>query len=414
LSELGNNSGLIGTIFGTARNLIQDPTKLQLLIKLIDEEKWHGLDIDVKGEIYEGLLEKNAQDVKSGAGQYFTPRPLIRAIVEVMQPQPGQAICDPACGTGGFLLAAYDYIIKHHDLNQDQIDHLRSDALQGWEIVEDAARLCVMNLFLHGIGVESSTTPIHVGDSLSADPGNRFDMVLSNPPFGKSSSLTYVTDSREVKNGQTILRDDFWTSASNKQVNFLQHIYTILADEGKAAVIVPDNVLFEGGAGEAVRRKLLRECDVHTLLRLPKGIFYAHAVNANILFFDKKPKQPGAWTKQVWVYDLRTNKNFTLKRNPLTFADLNDFIACFRVDNRLNRQATWSDENPEGRWRFFTYDEILARDKASLDLLWLRDESFDNEKKLSPQVIAAEIIADLETALEQFQLIVDDLASIAH
>lgn len=278
-----------------------------------------GLDIDVKGEIYAGLLEKNAQDIKSGAGQYFTPRPLIKAMVDVMRPQPGDAICDPACGTGGFLLAAHDYIANRHGpLDRDQWQHLRSKALNGWEIVDSAARLCVMNLYLHGIGTNGGDSPIRVGDSLAADPGQRFQMVLTNPPFGKKSSVTFVSDEGDTKReAQTIVRDDFWTSTSNKQLNFVQHVKTILAMHGKAAVVVPDNVLFEGGAGETIRRKLLHECDVHTLLRLPTGIFYAQGVKANVLFFNRKPASETPWTKTLWIYDLRTNINFTLNNNPL-------------------------------------------------------------------------------------------------
>ncbi|MBU0703890.1 MAG: type I restriction-modification system subunit M, partial [Chloroflexi bacterium] len=282
LAELGKGSGLIPVIFRKAQNRIQDPAKLRRLINLIDGETWAGLGIDVKATIYEGLLEKNAQDIKSGAGQYFTPRPLIQALVDVMAPRPGQTLCDPACGTGGFLIAAHDYIAAHHGpLDRDQWQHLNHEALHGWEIVDGAARLCVMNLYLRGIGANGGRSPIHVGDSLAADPGARFDMVLTNPPFGKKSSVTYVTEEGEIRReSQTVVRDDFWTSTSNKQLNFVQHVKTILDIHGRATVVVPDNVLFEGGAGETVRRKLLHECDVHTLLRLPTGIFYAQGVKA--------------------------------------------------------------------------------------------------------------------------------------
>jgi type I restriction enzyme M protein len=301
LTRLGEGSGLIPVIFRKAQNKIQDPAKLRRLIDLIDSETWTGLDLDVKGEIYEGLLEKNAQDIKSGAGQYFTPRPLIKAIVDVMAPRPGETIADPACGTGGFLLAAHDYVEAHNrPLDREQWDHLRHKALQGWEIVDSAARLCVMNLYLHGIGANGGSSPIHVADSLAADPGQRFNLVLTNPPFGKKSSVTFVSDEGEVKReAQTIVRDDFWTSTSNKQLNFVQHVKTILEMQGRAAVVVPDNVLFEGGAGETIRRKLLHECDVHTLLRLPTGIFYAQGVKANVLFFDRKPASETPWTKQL-------------------------------------------------------------------------------------------------------------------
>jgi type I restriction enzyme M protein len=412
LTELGKGSGLIPVIFRKAQNKVQDPAKLRRLVELIDGETWTGLDIDVKGEIYEGLLEKNAQDTKSGAGQYFTPRALIRGIVDVMRPATGQRICDPACGTGGFLLAAHDYVAKvFSPLDKVQWHHLRHDALHGWEIVDNTARLCVMNLYLHGIGVNGSDSPIHVADSLAADPGERFDMVLTNPPFGKKSSVTYVNEEGEVKReSQTVVRDDFWASTSNKQLNFVQHVKTLLGINGRAAVVVPDNVLFEGGAGETVRRKLLHECDVHTLLRLPTGVFYAQGVKANVLFFDRKPASETPWTKALWIYDLRTNQEFTLKQNPLSRGDLDKFVTCFNAENRHQRRETWSDDNSEGRWRPFTYDELIARDKVNLDITWLRDASLEDAANLpDPEVLAAEIVADLEVALEQFRGIAEDL-----
>jgi type I restriction enzyme M protein len=412
LTKLGEGSGLIPVIFRKAQNKIQDPAKLRRLIDLIDGETWTGLDLDVKGEIYEGLLEKNAQDIKSGAGQYFTPRPLIKALVDVMAPRPGETIADPACGTGGFLLAAHDYVVEHHKpLDREQWDHLRHKALQGWEIVDSAARLCVMNLYLHGIGANGGSSPIHVADSLAADPGKRFNLVLTNPPFGKKSSVTFVSDEGEVKReAQTIVRDDFWTSTSNKQLNFVQHVKTILEMQGRAAVVVPDNVLFEGGAGETIRRKLLHECDVHTLLRLPTGIFYAQGVKANVLFFDRKPASETPWTKQLWIYDLCTNINFTLKQNPLSRSDLDDFVACYKPANRHKRTATWSADNPIGRWRAYSYAELIARDKVNLDIFWLRDESLEDTANLpNPDILAAEIVEDLQAALEQFSEIAEDL-----
>jgi type I restriction enzyme M protein len=412
LARLGKGSGLIPVIFRKAQNRIQDPAKLRRLINLIDGETWAGLGIDVKATIYEGLLEKNAQDIKSGAGQYFTPRPLIRAMVDAMAPRPGETICDPACGTGGFLIAAHDYIADHYGtLDRDQWQHLRHEALFGWEIVDAAARLCVMNLYLRGIGANGSKSPIHVGDSLAADPGDRFDMVLTNPPFGKKSSVTYVTEEGEIRReSQTVVRDDFWTSTSNKQLNFVQHVKTILNINGSAAIVVPDNVLFEGGAGETVRRKLLHECDVHTLLRLPTGVFYAQGVKANVLFFDRKPASETPWTKTLWIYDLRTNMGFTLVQNPLTRDDLDEFVTCYNPANRHERKATWTDENPDGRWRSFSYDELLARDKVNLDIFWLRDESLEDTANLpEPDVLATEIVDDLESALEQFRAIAEDL-----
>ena len=413
LDTLGQGSGLISVIFGKAQNRIQDPAKLRYLIESIDAETWTSLGIDVKGEIYEGLLEKNAQDIKSGAGQYFTPRPLIQAIVDVMCPQPRQTICDPACGTGGFLIAAHDFIAKNYSdqMNSEEWYHLNHNGLYGWEIVDNTARLCMMNLYLHGIRAEGSKIPITVGDSLVSTPGTRFDMVLTNPPFGKKSSVTYVAEDSENYNGsKAVKRDDFWTSTNNKQLNFLQHVYTLLKLNGRAAIVIPDNVLFEGGPGEEIRRRLLEECDVHTLLRLPKGIFYAHGVNANVLFFDRKESDATASTTKLWVYDLRTNQRFTLKQNPLTRAALDDFVACYNPPDRHDRIPTWSENNPQGRWRAFTYDELLARDKVNLNIAWLRDESLEETASLlDPDMLAAEIIEDLEAVLEQFRSIVEDL-----
>lgn len=418
LQELGQGSGLIPTIFRKAQNRVQDPAKLKRLVSLIDGENWSRLNVDVKADIYEGLLEKNAQDVKSGAGQYFTPRPLIQAMVDVMAPQPGETIIDPACGTGGFLLAAYDYVARHHQLDRDQWQHLRQNALHGWEIVDNTARLCVMNLYLHGIGHDigrgghkNSHSPIRVDDALANKPSATYDMVLTNPPFGKKSSVTFITEQGEVKReAQTIVRDDFWTSTSNKQLNFVQHVHKLLRIHGKAAVVVPDNVLFEGGAGETVRRKLLQESDLHTILRLPTGIFYAQGVKANVLFFDRKPGRERPWTENVWFYDYRTNVHHTLKQNPLARADLDDFVACYNPANRHERVATWREENADGRWRAYTSDEILARDKVNLDIFWLRDESLEDTDNLpDPAVLAEEIVEDLEAVLAQFRLIAEDL-----
>jgi type I restriction enzyme M protein len=410
LEKLGKQPGMLGIIFRKAQNKIQDPAKLRRLIAdLINEEQWSSLDADVKGDAYEGLLEKNAQDTKSGAGQYFTPRALIRAIVDVMQPGPEETLCDPACGTGGFLLATHDYIAKHNKLNKDQKKHLKLDALRGWEIVDSTARLCAMNLVLHGIGGEES--PISVDDALRADPGQRFSMVLTNPPFGRKSSITFVNGEGETeKETLTIVRDDFWASTSNKQLNFVQHVKTLLEVNGRAAVVVPDNVLFEGGAGEVVRRKLLHECDLHTLLRLPTGIFYAQGVKANVAFFDKKPGSPTAWTKKLWIYDFRTNQDFTLKTRPLKREDLDEFVEVFKPGAIHQRKATWSEKKPEGRWRAYGINELLARDKVSLDIFWLKDDSLEDSANLpAPDVIAAEIAEDLRAALEQFEAIQADL-----
>jgi len=399
LETLGKEKGMLGVIFRKSQNKIQDPAKLKRLIMLINDETWVGLDIDVKGEIYEGLLQKNAEDIKSGAGQYFTPRPLIKAMVEVMRPEPGMTICDPACGTGGFLLVAHDYIVQNHKLDKEDKRKLKYETFRGKDIVDGVVRLCVMNLYLHGI-----ETTIETGDSLISDPGDRFDVVLTNPPFGKKSSITIFSGDGKVDKESLIYeRQDFWATTSNKQLNFLQHVKTLLKINGKAAIVVPDNVLFEGGAGETIRRKLLAECDVHTLLRLPTGVFYAQGVKANVLFFDRKPASEKSWTEKLWIYDLRTNKNFTLKTHPLRYEDLEDFIRCYNPEKRFERQET-------ERFKAFTYDELMKRDKLSLDIFWLKDESLEDSENLpDPNVLAKEISENLETALEQFSSIYEDL-----
>ena len=417
LETLAKKGGLLGLIFRKAQNKIQDPAKLERLIKeLIDREQWTSLDADVKGDAYEGLLEKNAQDTKGGAGQYFTPRPLIDAVVECVRPRPGEVICDPACGTGGFLLAAHRFMEgRDKHLDKAQKKHLKHSAVRGVELVDAVTRLCAMNLLLHGIGPtgEEADPPVKTDDSLRAHPGEYYDLVLTNPPFGKKSSVLVVNaEGEESREALTVLRDDFWATTSNKQLNFVQHVRSILKTTGRAAVVVPDNVLFEGGAGETIRRKLLHECEVHTLLRLPTGIFYAQGVKANVLFFDKRPASETPWTKELWIYDLRTNQHFTLKTNTLKRSDLDDFVACYRPENRHERKETWSEAAPDGRWRRYGYDELLARDKVSLDIFWLRDESLSESDNLpEPDVIAAEIAEDLEAALEQLAEIRADLGS---
>lgn len=410
LSTLGKQEGIIGVIFRKAQNKIQDPAKLRKLIAdLIDRENWLSLEVDVKGDAYEGLLEKNAADVKGGAGQYFTPRPLINAIVRVMKPEPGMKIHDPACGTGGFLLSAYNYIVKNYKLNKDEKHELKHHTFSGNEIVPLAARLCVMNLYLHGINGEE--TPISPDDSLKKNPGGIYDMVLTNPPFGKKSSEKIITEEGKAETQTlTILRDDFWAQTSNKQLNFLQHVRSILKINGRAAIVLPDNVLFEGGAGETVRKKLMQTCDLHTILRLPTGIFYAQGVKANVLFFDKKEASRDTATKKIWIYDLRTNIHFTLKENTLKEEALEDFIKCYNADNRFDRKTTYSAKNPDGRWRGFDVEEILKRDKTNLDIFWIKDESLDDIDSLpDPDVIASELAEDLQDALEQLQEIAEDL-----
>lgn len=410
LSELGKQEGIIGVIFKKSQNKIQDPAKLKRLItELINKENWLSLEADVKGDAYEGLLEKNASDVKGGAGQYFTPRPLINAIVEVMKPEPGKKIHDPACGTGGFLLSAYNYISKNYNLNRDQKQDLKHKTFSGNEIVPMAARLCVMNLYLHGVNGEDN--PISPNDSLKTNPGGIYDIVLTNPPFGKASSEKIITEEGvATKKDLTILRDDFWATTGNKQLNFLQHVKSILKINGRAAVVLPDNVLFEGGAGETIRKKLMETCDLHTILRLPTGLFYAQGVKANVLFFDKKAASDKPQTTKIWIYDLRTNIHFTLKKNTLQLGDLNDFIKCYNAENRFKRIETYSEETPEERWRCFTYEEIIKRDKTNLDIFWIKDKSLDDLDNLpDPDVLAKELVDDLEDALENLKEICSDM-----
>jgi type I restriction enzyme M protein len=406
LHKLGTGPGMLGAIFFKAQNKIQDPAKLSRLVQLIDAESWVGMDADTKGDLYEGLLQKNAEDTKSGAGQYFTPRALIQAMVECVRPEPMKSIADPACGTGGFFLGAYNWLSHTNPesgagrvgLDKKQKEFLRHLTFHGNEIVPNTRRMCLMNLFLHNIGELDGEPSVERADALISDPGKRFDYVLANPPFGKKSSMTITNEEgEEDKNALTYERQDFWETTSNKQLNFLQHIVTILKDTGQAAVVLPDNVLFEGGAGEKIRKKLLENCDVHTLLRLPTGIFYAQGVKANVLFFDAKPKDGQVHTKGVWIYDLRTNKHFTLKTKTLKLDDLRDFISCYNPENRHEREES-------DRFKYFTYSELISRDKASLDIFWLKDDTLDNLDDLPPPyVLQQEIIEHLEAAIASFR-----------
>jgi len=410
LQTLSKQKGMLGQIFTKSQNKIQDPAKLSKLIDMIDKENWMMVGTDVKGDIYEGLLEKNAEDTKSGAGQYFTPRALIRAMVETLQPKPKKTIADPACGTGGFFLAAYDYL-STQNLEKDERDFLKHETFYGNEIVANTRRLALMNMFLHNIGEIDGEPMISGQDALISSPSKMVDYVLANPPFGKKSSMTFTNEEGETnKEELTYNREDFWTTTSNKQLNFIQHIYTTLKADGKAAVVVPDNVLFEGGAGEVIREKLLSKTELHTILRLPTGIFYANGVKANVLYFDNKPARKTPWTKDVWIYDYRTNIHHTKKKNPMKFEDLSEFIDLYKADHRNDRIETWSKENPEGRWRKYSYDEIIKRDKKSLDIFWLKDESLtDLENLPEPDLLAIEIVEEIEAALVGFRNIVGSL-----
>jgi type I restriction enzyme M protein len=382
LHKLGNEPGMLGAIFFKAQNKIQDPAKL-----------------------YEGLLQKNAEDTKSGAGQYFTPRVLIDAMVACVRPEPMKTIADPACGTGGFFLGAYHWLTRPGTkLDKRQKEFLRDKTFVGNEIVPNTRRMCLMNLFLHNIGELDGELLVDRSDALITEPKQKVDYVLANPPFGKKSSMTITNEEgEEDKEALTYERQDFWETTSNKQLNFLQHIVSMLKVGGQAAVVLPDNVLFEGGAGEKIRRKLMENCDVHTILRLPTGIFYAQGVKANVVFFDAKPKDGNTHTKGVWFYDLRTNKHFTLKTRTLKLDDLQDFISCYNPENRHERVAN-------ERFKYFTYEELMARDKASLDIFWLKDDSLENLDDLPPpDVLQQEIIDHLEAALAAFRDVAESL-----
>ena len=413
LRELGTGKGVLGQIFTKAQNKISDPAKLARLIEMVDGVEWVMLGSDTKGDIYEGILEKNAEDTKSGAGQYFTPRALIAAMVECIAPEPGKTIADPACGTGGFFLAAYDYLTRDgNKLDKQQKAFLKNSTFHGNEIVAGTRRLCLMNLFLHNIGEIDGESLISSADALVAQPSMAVDYVLANPPFGKKSSMTFTNEEGEQERDDlTYNRQDFWATTSNKQLNFLQHIRSQLKTTGRAAVVLPDNVLFEGGAGEIVRKKLLETTELHTILRLPTGIFYAQGVKANVLFFDNRAASKKTATEDVWYYDYRTNIHHTLKRKPLRLEDLREFIDCYHPANRRKRKETWhAESNPEGRWRKYNYEELAARDKTSLDLFWLKDDSLaDLDNLPEPMDLADEIVENLMAGLANFRTVAASL-----
>ncbi|MYM13419.1 type I restriction-modification system subunit M [Muribaculum intestinale] len=370
LDFLSRQDNLIGTIFTKAQNKIDKPVYLKKVITMIDEEDWL-LEGDVKGAIYESILERNGQDKKSGAGQYFTPRPLIKAMVDCIRPKITETVCDPACGTGGFLLAAFDYM-KNQSQDKEKREFLRNEALSGTDNTALVVTLASMNLYLHGIGTDRS--PIICADSLEKQPEKLFDVILANPPFG-----TRPAGSVDIQ------RDDFITETKNNQLNFLQHIMMSLRNGGRAAVVLPDNVLFEG-SGEAIRRKLLTDFNLHTILRLPTGIFYAQGVKANVLFFTK-----GEPTRDVWFYDYRTGVKHTLANNKLERRHLDDFVSCYNPDNISARKETFNAATePNGRWRKYPAEELLKRDKTSLDITWMKIEDTDDRT-------LAELMADIET-----------------
>ncbi len=375
LKTLTRQNGTLQQIYTGAQNKVSNPAQLARIITMVDSENWSSMSSDVKGDIYEDLLEKIAADTKSGAGQYFTPRALINTMVKCVRPEPGKTVADPAVGSGGFLLATKAFIEQEYQpkLDRKLKEFLKFHTFRGWEIVQSTYRLCLMNLFLHNISDFEGTPPITRADSLLSDPGDRFDYVLTNPPFGNKSSITFTNEEGEQEQEDLVYnRQDFWATTSNKQLNFVQHIHTILKTTGTAAVVVPDNVLFEGGAGEIIRKKLLQNTDLHTILRLPTGIFYKPGVKANVIFFDNKVAAPTNQTKEIWIYDYRTGIHHTLKKKPLYESDLDDFVNCYNPENRHVRMETYSAEKPDGRWRRFTYEEIVARDKTNLDIKWIK------------------------------------------
>lgn len=412
LKTLAESGGMLEKIFASAQNKIHDSVKLKRLLQLINEDDWSSTDSDVKGEIYETLLQKNAEN--SGAGQYFTPRPVIQAMVECINPIPRETIADPSCGTGGFFLGALNHILDNNELTKEQEDFLKFEAFHGWEIEKATARLCLMNLYLHGIGDLQKTPDIQVSDSLNPQKLNKevpkVKIVLANPPFGKSSSDIPTTDENQAKKDGYFLRKDFWVTTSNKQLAFLQHIVSMLEEDGRAAVVLPDNVLFEGGAGELIRKKLLKETNLHTILRLPTGIFYAQGVKSNVLFFEKKKKSKEVGTKEIWLYDYRTNVHHTPKNNPITFKHLFDFIEKYKIGEENEREESWSTEKPNGRWRKFSYEEIIERDKTNLDIFWLKDDNLiDLDNLPDPEVLIDDIIENVESALANFRTIKDSI-----
>jgi len=373
LRELQKDEGLIGTIFTKASNKITTPTHLKKVITMVSEENWYMMQGDFKGAIYEDILEKNGQDKKSGAGQYFTPRSLIKAMVDVTDPKIDETVADPACGTGGFLLAAFEHM-KHQSNDIAKQKFLRNHALFGADNTALVVTLASMNLYLHDIG--TNTSPIVCQDSLTENYDEKmYDVILANPPFGVRPQ-----GSGEV----SVTRTDFIKTSDN-QVNFLQHIMSIVRTGGRVAVVLPDNVLTDGNATAKVREKLLKEFNLHTILRLPTGIFYAQGVKTNVLFFEK-----GRPTEDIWVYDYRTGIKHTLSTKPMKREDLEDFVQCYCSGHMQDRVQTYSEENPNGRWRKYSKEEVYSRDGLKLDFKWL-DLSEKDDRTL------AELLNDIKT-----------------
>lgn len=357
LEVLSEQNGLIGTIFTRAKNEITRPVYLQKVIRLIGENQWLVMDEDVKGAIYESILEKSGGDSKSGTGQYFTPRSLIQAMVDVTKPKIGETVADPACGTGGFLLCAFE-AMKNQSNDRAKIEFLNNATFFGTDNTPLVVTLASMNMYLHGIGTERS--PITCADSLEKAPEFAVNIVLANPPFGTRAAGSVP-----------INRDDFIKDTSNNQLNFLQHIMSLMKEGSRAAVVLPDNILFEA-EGEVVRRELLNHYNLHTILRLPTGIFYKQGVKANVLFFTK-----GGSTKEVWFYDYRTDVHHTLVNKPMLRSHLDEFVRLYKPDSILLREETYSENNPTGRWRRFSAENILDSPRTSLNISWIKSDDDD-------------------------------------
>lgn len=353
LRELAKDDGLIGTIFTKASNKIDSPVHLAKVIQMVNSENWYMMEGDFKGAVYEAILEKNGQDKKSGAGQYFTPRALIKAMVDVTDPKITETVADPACGTGGFLLAAYEHM-KPQSKEIAKQNFLKNNALFGADNTPLVVTLASMNLYLHDIGTTKS--PVVCQDSLLDTSEKMYDVILANPPFGvRPQGSVEVAANRPE-----------FIKTSDNQVNFLQHIMSIVKTGGRVAVVLPDNVLTDGNATAKVREKLLKEFNLHTILRLPTGIFYANGVKTNVLFIEK-----GEETRDIWVYDYRTGIKHTMATKPMTRAHLDDFVNCYCSGHMEDRVPTYSEENPNGRWRKYTAEEVYSHDQLKLDFKWI-------------------------------------------
>jgi type I restriction enzyme M protein len=398
LDEYAQSPGGLGLLFQKVSNKFNVPAVLhQVVVNLVGSRNWLAMEAEIKGVAYEDLLLMAIHAGGAQAGRHFTPRTVIDAIVAVMEPQPDDTVYDPACGTGGFLLAAHRHVMEFNPvLDPDQRAFLKSHFLTGTDISDRYVRFSMANLLFHGIGSPDSLPNINQGDSPSSHPGRTFALVMTNPEFGTASGVTNLDADGHAEHTSTVPnRDDFWVSTPSKQLNFVQHIKTILNINGRAAAILPDNVLFEAGQGETVRRNLLMECDVHTILRMPTGVFLIPGVKANVVFFDRKPASETPWTKEIWFYDLRTNKHFTPKQNPLTREDLGDFVTVYSAADRSKRVET-------DRFKRFAYADLISLDKVNLDITWLKDDSESDDADLpGPDALIAEIVEELTATVAE-------------